>query len=185
MKKQIIFLITFLTFAATASAQGTFFTKSGTVEFFSTTPMEDIEATNRQAVGFLKTDQGSISFGVLVKSFKFKNALMEEHFNENYAESDTYPKAKFKGKITNLSEIDFNKNGTYEAQVTGNLSFHGVTQEVTVTSTLTISDDGILAVSTFKLKPEDFNIDIPSIVRSKIAKEITVKLDIDYKLYKK
>ncbi len=185
MNKYILIFIAFLAIGSTVSAQKTFYTKSGYIGFFSTTPLENIEARNNQVVSFIKTDKGSLSFGLLVKSFKFKNALMEEHFNENYAESDKFPKAKFKGTITNLNEIDFDKDGVYNAEIHGKITFHGVSKEVNVKSTLTVNENKLKGKSTFYLKPSDFNIDIPSVVRAKIAKEITINVDIDYKIYKK
>ena len=185
MKKYFFLIIAFFAITSFSSAQKVFFTKSGQIDFFSKTPMENIEAKNKQAVGFLKTEKGIISFGLLIKSFKFKNALMEEHFNENYAESDKYPKAKFKGKIINLSDVNFNQDGSYDAKVKGKLTFHGITQEIIVNATLIVSSENIKATSTFKLKPVDFNIEIPNIVRDKIAKEITVNVNINYKIYNK
>ena len=167
------------------NAQKVFFTKSGAIDFFSKTALENVEAKNNQTVSFLKTEKGDLSFGVLMKSFKFKNALMEEHFNENYIESDKYPKAKFKGKITNLSEINFDKNGSYKANIEGELTLHSVTNKVNTTANLIIDGDEVNATSTFMAKPADYDIIIPAIVREKIAKEITVNVNIDYKLYKK
>jgi len=185
MKKIILIFIAFIAIGSTVSAQKTFFTKSGYIGFFSSTPLENIEARNNQVVSFIKTEKGAISFGLLVKSFKFKNALMEEHFNENYAETDKFPKAKFKGIITNLSDIDFNKDGTYNAKIKGKLTFHGVTKEVNADGVFVLKGDKLKATSTFYLKPADFDIAIPRIVREKIAKQMTVKVDIDYNIYKK
>lgn len=171
--------------SSSIDAQKIFYTKSGAIDFFSKTALENVEAKNNQTVSFLKTETGDLSFGVLMKSFTFKNALMEEHFNENYIESDKYPKAKFKGKITNLSDIDFNKNGTYKANVEGKLTLHGVTNNIITTADLVIEGDNVTATSTFMAKPADYKVIIPAIVREKIAKEMTVNVNIDYKLYKK
>jgi len=68
----------------------------------------------------LDTESGDFVFRVLIRSFEFEKALMQEHFNENYLESHKFPNASFQGKVTNLSEIDFTKDGTYEATVEGN-----------------------------------------------------------------
>lgn len=186
MKHLTFSIIAFLFLAVSVNAQKTFYTKSGYIGFFSSTPLENIDARNNQVVSFLKTADGSLNFGLLVKSFKFKNALMEEHFNENYAQSDKYPKAKFKGKILNLEDINFGKDGTYTAKVEGKLTFHGVTNNISLDDVkLTVKGDKLKGEASFKAKPEDYNIEIPSIVRGKIAKEITVKVEIDYSLYKK
>ena len=186
MKKIMFFIIFLFAITVVSNAQKIFYTKSGYVGFFSSTPLENIDARNNQVVSFLKTGDGSLNFGLLVKSFKFKNALMEEHFNENYAESDKYPKAKFKGKILNIDEIDFDKPGKYTAKVEGKLTFHGVTNPIKLDDVqLEVDGVEVKGKATFKVKPEDYNIKIPSVVRGKIAKEITVKVDMDYKLYKK
>ena len=92
-----------------------YMTKNGNIKFYSETPMETIEATNNQVNAALDTQTGDLVFKVLIKSFQFEKALMQEHFNENYMESDKMPNSTFKGKVTNLSAIDFTKEGTYEA----------------------------------------------------------------------
>ncbi|HEB61958.1 MAG TPA: YceI family protein [Bacteroidetes bacterium] len=186
MKQITLSIVAFLVFTLSLSAQKTFYTKSGYIGFFSSTPLENIDARNNQVVSFLKTADGSLNFGLLVKSFKFKNALMEEHFNENYAESDKYPKAKFKGKILNLNDIDFDKNGTYIANIEGKLTFHGVTNKIKLNNVkLIVSGDKLKGKVSFKVKPEDYKIEIPAVVKGKIAKEITIKVEIDYSIYKK
>jgi polyisoprenoid-binding protein YceI len=142
--------------------------------------MEEIEAHNRQVVSSLDCSTGDIAFLLLIKSFEFKRALMQEHFNEEYMESDKLPKAGFKGKITNLKQIDFKKDGTYPAEVTGDLTIHGVTKSVTFKGTLEIKGTTITANSKFVLIPQDYGIKIPSLVENKIAKEMQVTVDASY-----
>ena len=185
MIKYLILSLSFMIVSLNIFSQDIYYTKSGLVEFSSTTPLENIDAVNKQVVSFLKTESGDINFGILIKSFKFKNALMEEHFNENYIESDKYPKAKFKGKIINIEDIDFKKDGVYTAKIKGKITIHGVTKEISTTAEISIKDKVVKANSTIMLKPEDFDIEIPGIVREKIAKEMTVKILINYELYKK
>jgi polyisoprenoid-binding protein YceI len=114
-----------------------------------------------------------------MKSFKFEKALMEEHFNENYVESEKFPKSTFKGKITNLSDVDFTKTGVYKVTVEGELLIHGVTQNISTPGEIEITGDGVKARSKFFIKPEDYKIEIPSVVRENIAKEITVTVDVN------
>jgi polyisoprenoid-binding protein YceI len=140
--------------------------------------MEDIKADNNQVASILDASTGEIVFQVLVKSFKFEKALMEEHFNENYLESEKYPKSTFKGKIVNLQDVNFSKEGTYKVTVEGELSMHGVPKNVTTPGEITIMSDGVKAYAQFVVKPEDYKIEIPSVVREKIAKEITVTVDV-------
>lgn len=105
---------------------------------------------------------------------------MEEHFNENYLESDKFPKSTFTGKIVNLSDINFSKPGTYNANVEGDITIHGVTKKVTAKGTIEVVDGGINATSKFNIAPEDYNITIPSVVRNNIAKIVEVTVTTRY-----
>lgn len=154
--------------------------KNGHVWFFSHTAVEDIEAHNHQSVSILNTETGDLQFSLLIKSFEFEKKLMQEHFNENYIESDKFPKSTFNGKILNLKSIDFEKDGTYKAGVNGELTIHGVTKSVATEATITVKNKKVAAKSEFVVKPKDYNIEIPNVVEEKIAKEITVTVDIDY-----
>lgn len=142
--------------------------------------MENIEAVNNEVTSMLNPGNGEVVFAILIKSFRFEKALMEEHFNENYLESDKLPKATFQGKITNLSEIDFTKDGMYPATIEGDMTIHGVKQHVVSTGSLVITKDKILATSTFQIKPADYKITIPSLVADKIANSIEVKVNCQY-----
>ena len=178
MKK--IVLLSLLALSAFSLKAQKYITRNGFIRFFGETQFETIKADNNQVASILDTQTGEIVFQALMKSFQFEKALMEEHFNENYVESDKYPKAVFKGKIADLSAVDFTKNGVYNVQVQGELSLHNVTKNITVPGTLEVSDKGIEAKSKFQVKPEDYNIEIPSVVRDKIAQEMDVTVDMKY-----
>ena len=168
MKKLAVSLLVFaVSFAA--QAQDKYFTKTGKISFFSSTPMENIEAHNSKSTSVIDTKTGKMEFATLMKAFDFEKALMQEHFNENYVESDKYPKATFSGAITNLSDVNFKKDGTYKVKVKGNLTMHGVTKEVEAPGTITVKGNQISANSTFNVAPEDYKIEIPKLVREKIA----------------
>ncbi len=154
--------------------------KSGYVGFYSHTPVEDIKADNNQVASIFDAETGELVFQILNKSFHFDRALMEEHYNENYMESEKYPKATFKGKITNISEVKLTKPGTYNVNVEGEMNMHGVAKAFSATGTLEVMADGIVARSEFTIKPEDYGIAIPGIVREKIAKEMGVTVNIKY-----
>jgi polyisoprenoid-binding protein YceI len=117
---------------------------------------------------------------VLIKSFHFEKALMEEHFNENYMESEKYPKSTFKGKITNLSSVDFSKPGKFEVTVEGDLNIHDVTNKVSVGGTIEVIPGGINANSKFNIVPEDYKINIPGVVRDNISKTLEVTVTMKY-----
>lgn len=174
-----ILLLVMAAFFQAASAQK-LVSKNSHIWFFSHTPLEDIEGQNRQAVSILDPATGDLAFNVLIKSFEFKVALMQEHFNENYMESDKFPKATFAGKITNNGAVNYKKDGTYPAEVTGDLTIHNVTQKVTTKGTVEIKGGAVTARAKFVVKPPDYGIVIPSVVENKIAKEVEVNVDATY-----
>ncbi len=155
-----------------------YITKTGFIGFYSKTSLEDIKGENNQAYAVLDPASRHMAFAVLMKGFIFPKELMQEHFNENYVESDKYPKATFSGACS--GDMDLNKEGTYEVVIKGDLNLHGVTKPLETTAQLQVKNGHIKGTSVFKLKPEDFNIGIPSIVRDKIANEIEVKVQIDW-----
>ena len=177
--KRITVILLSLGLVLTANAQK-YMTRNGYIGFFSSTPIEDIKADNNQVASVIDISTGEIVFQVLIKSFKFAKALMEEHFNENYLESEKFPKSTFKGKITNLAAVDFSKPGQYEVIVEGDLNIHDVTNKVSVTGSIEVIPGGINANSKFNVVPEDYKIKIPAIVRENIAKIIEVTVAIRY-----
>jgi hypothetical protein len=179
--KRLTILLFLITVSLTVSAQK-YLTQNGFIGFFSHTQMEDIKADNNQVVSILNASSGELGFRVLVKSFHFDRALMEEHFNENYMESEKFPKSSFKGKITNISSVDFKKKGTYNVTVEGDLTLHGVTNKVKVDGTLEVTDGGLTANAKFSISPEDYKITIPGIVREKIEKSLAVTVTMKYSL---
>ena len=150
------------------------FTRDAKIKFSSDTPMEKIEGLNKSGTCVLDVATGKMEWKVLIKGFLFEKALMQEHFNENYMESSTYPNAQFKGQITNLSEVNFTQDGKYTAKVGGKLTIHGVERDVNVTGTVKVSKGSVEVLSDFIVKPEDYKITIPSLVKDNIAKEIKV-----------
>jgi polyisoprenoid-binding protein YceI len=179
MKKLLIFFSIALIQSNGVSAQK-YFTKNGTISFFSETPLENISADNSQVVSVLNTQNGELNFSLLIRNFHFKKALMEEHFNENYMESDKLPKATFKGTISDPSKVDYSRDGTYNTTVSGDLTIHGVTHKITAPGTITVKGGNISANSKFAVKPADYNISIPKIVRENIAETIEVTVSCTY-----
>jgi hypothetical protein len=178
MKTGLIIFI-FAVYTVEAQAQR-YISRNGHVWFYSHTPVEDIEAHNRQVASILDASTGEIQYSLLVKSFEFKKALMQEHFNENFMESDKFPKSSFTGKITNIGEIDFSKDGEYPAIVKGDLTIHGETNPVEVKGTVTVKGDSVTTKAQFIAAPKDYKIQIPSVVERNIAKEIQVNVDVTY-----
>lgn len=170
----------------TTSAQDLFFTKTAKVNFdcTPTNPVEKIDAVNNEATSFLNKAAGDLVFAVLVKSFRFEKALMEEHFNENYMESSKFPKADFKGKIINISSVNFNKDGDYPVKATGNFTLHGITKPINVDGTISIKGGKIYTKSKFSVLLEDYKIERPKVVANKIAEKATITIDAAYEAKK-
>jgi hypothetical protein len=178
MKKLFIALLVAQSFVQFADAQERYFTREGSVSFFSATPVENIEADNKKLQSVIDMSSGAFEFAALIKSFEFEKALMEEHFNENYMESNTYPKATFRGKIENLEELKskgFPSSAT--AMAKGVMTIHGVDQEVEIPAHLVKVSNGYNVTCKFNVKPQDYEIEIPNAVQDKIAKEIEVTVD--------
>lgn len=161
----------------TMQAQGKFFTKSGKISFFSSTSLEDIAATNKSVVSLLDTKTGDLQFAALMKGFEFKKALMQEHFNADYVESNKYPKSEFKGQITNNSGINYAANGTYPANVKGRLTIHGVTKDIETTGSVTVKDGKVTVNSTFNVLLADYQITVEKLYKDNIARSIKVTVD--------
>ena len=175
MKKTII-LSVFVLNLVLANAQ-LYTTRNGFIGFYSKTPLEDIKAENKQVYAVIDAGKKMLAFNLLVKGFSFTKNLMQDHFNENYIESDKYPNARFSGNYT--GDIDPLKNGIYKVQVQGDLTLHGVTKPLHVPATIEVTDGKLLGISDFKLTPSDYNIKIPSIVREKIAEQIDVHVSVN------
>jgi hypothetical protein len=188
-KKACIHLILLLglsiSFFCGTKAQDNYFTRTGNINFISRTPIIDIAGYNKEVISYFNIKTGDIVFGVIIRSFKFPLPLAEEHFNENYMETDKYPDAGFHGKIVNIKEIDLKKAGTYDVEVEGNLKIHGVTKKISQKGKITVINDKITAKSEFKIAPEDYGIKIPVIVSDKIAKEVEAYVDVIYVPYSK
>lgn len=156
-----------------------YITRTGVIQFFSKTPMEDIKAENNQVYAAIDLSRKTMAFSMLMKSFLFRKELMQEHFNENYVESDRYPKAIFKGTFT--GNVNPQKPQVYPIHVQGVITLHGVEQSIDTPATLEITAEGVAGTARFNLLPQDFAITIPGIVRDKIAKQIDVQVTIDCK----
>jgi polyisoprenoid-binding protein YceI len=177
MKKSLFLLFLIVGTFQLVSGQK-YMTKNGHIMFYSVTPIETIEAHNRQVNSALDLATGDFVFRVLMKSFEFEKALMQEHFNENYVESDKFPNASFNGKVLNIESLDIASAGEFEAEIEGDLTIHGVTKKIKEKGTFTTDGQAITGRSTFIVKPADYDIKIPKAVVNNIAQEIEVSVNI-------
>ena len=163
--KKISWLLIVLLIAVTVSAQDKYFTKTGKINFDATSPgsPEQVEGIHKSTLCVLDTKTGNLQFSVTMKGFEFERALMQEHFNENYIESDRYPKAVFKGKIEGFDLQSLTVNPK-DFIIKGKLELHGKSKEISISATIKKADNGIEIKSDFALNTDDFNIEIPEIV---------------------
>jgi polyisoprenoid-binding protein YceI len=182
MKTILLTAFTLLVFRI-AYGQGQFLTNEGVITFYSHTIIEDITAVNEKVAAVIDLERGGVAIIVLMNEFQFEKNLMQVHFNENYVESEKYPKATFSGRIPDFSNIDLQTPGTYEVQVEGEMTIHGITREISTKGSIEVKQKGIIANTKFLLNPEDYGIKIPRVVRKNIAErmEITAKLVCDPK----
>lgn len=179
MKYKILIRLTlFVISSASVLAQPVYSTKTGTASFFSKAPLEDIDATSNSLNSFINTSNGDVVFVVVITSFKFQKALMQEHFNENYMESAKYKTATYKGKIK--EPLDFAKDGEYSVTTTGTLNMHGVDNNINEKGTITVKDGKATLKSSFKIKLEDYKIKIPRVVVENIAEVFDVNIEAAY-----
>lgn len=182
--KTIFFSIFSLFAIALINAQDIHLCKEVNVKIYSEAPLENIEAVTSQAVSAINTNENTLYFEVPIQSLDFEKDLMEEHFNENYMESDKYPTAKYNG--TFASDISWDAPGTYEVEVKGTMEVHGEKQERVDKGTVTIAEDGTISSNAvFKVKCVDHKIKIPKLVIKNIAEEIEVTLSATYAPYEK
>ena len=181
MKKNT-FLIAFCFLVSLQLHAQKYFTRSGITQFeASEKAFEPIEAINSSTTVILDTNNGNIVSQVFMAGFQFKNALMQEHFNENYMDSYQYPKATFKGKLDNFSIVSLNANNSYD--LNGVLTVKGFEKNIQTTVSVKVENNRIFILGSFFVSAKDFNIKIPSIVRDKIANQI--QINIDYELIEK
>ena len=177
--KNFLFLILATLFSASTFAQ-TQITRSGKVQFYSDAKLEKIKAVTNEAKSILNTSTGDLAFELENVGFKFENALMQEHFNENYMESKKFPKSTFKGKIADLSKVNFTQDGTYDVTVAGDLTMHGVTNKVSTPGTITVKAGKISAKAIFDVKLADYKIAVPTAVFQKIAETVKITVNCKY-----
>jgi hypothetical protein len=187
MKK--IFLILYIATSLSAFAQGSkqavsYICDNGMVHFFASTPLEDISPVSNIAACGLNTQTRKVFAKVRMNSFVFAKGLMQEHFNENYIESDKYPYATLDAQI--VENIDYSKDGVYDVTLKGTFEVHGVKQNREIKGKLTVKNgEPVSATAVFEVKLVDHNIKVPTIVMAKIAEIVKVDVNFQFKRYQK
>lgn len=180
MKKIAVFLITVCLLLVKAEGQ-IYMADSCRVTFFSAATIEDIKAANTSSIPVMSTATGDIQISISNDQFIFRKKLMQEHFNEDYMESDKYPNTIFKGKVN--EKVDYTKDGVNNVTVTGVMDMHGVQKTITIPGTITVKNGIIFLAAKFDVKPSDYNIKVPMVIGSNIAQKIAVSFNATMKPY--
>jgi len=180
MKKLALFLLPLFIFLAKSEAQ-IYMADSCKVSFFSAATIENITAVNGISKPVMSTATGDIQISITNEQFIFKKKLMQEHFNEDYMESDKYPYTVFKGKVN--EKVDYTKDGVNQVTVTGSMDMHGVKKTITIPGTITIQNGTIFITAKFDAKLTDYNIKVPSVIGSDVGKQIAITLTATMKPY--
>ncbi len=175
MKFRIILLLCLFGVSSLTQAQK-FQSDESFVKFFSSAPLEDIEAVNRTARSIIDLGTGDLVYSVKIKDFQFEKSLMQEHFNENYLESDKYPTSTFSGKIKDWD----GQKGEQEVTVLGKLLVHGVTREVAITGKINYDGDHIKIDAVFPVLLKNYKVKIPKAVFYNIAEQVEVTVKFEY-----
>ena len=177
--KQIL-LILLLSSSICSFSQEKYISRNGSIQFIASTPLETIDPINNHVSCILDTENGNIVFQVKMISFKFEKALMEEHFNEKYVESEKFPKATFIGKIQNWDDFSWDE-GDQDIVVKGKISIHGIEKEIIVNGIIKTNKINIFLSSSFDITLADFGVEIPKLVRDKISKTVKVEVNMNLK----
>lgn len=179
MKKSILFI-------ALVAATGSMFaqkktTTSASINFDATTSLDKLaKAENKTVIAAVDTKKGTLAFEAIVKNFAFGNPTMQDHFNApTWLDSEKFPTATFKGNIVNLSAINFSKDGTYDAEVAGDLTIHGVTKPVTTKGKIVVNGKSVSANADFNIKLEDFGVNGAAIGAGKVSKEPKISVSAE------
>ncbi|MFS4466964.1 YceI family protein [Maribacter sp. 2210JD10-5] len=154
--------------------------RQGQVSFFSYTAVENIEATNNQVQSIIDKESGEIAVQMLLRAFVFKKALMEEHFNESYVESDIYPKLTFSGRLADFSGLNVVDAPLF---IKGIMDFHGVQKEIEIKANAENQSGNITISGDFEIAIDDFDIKVPPLLVPNISKEIKVQFKLEYTPY--
>lgn len=179
MKKLCFYSFLFLC-GFSSAAQQKLITQTGKITFDAGTGLEDIVGVNKGVTSAINTATGKMQFKLDITGFEFKRQLMQDHFNENYMESEKYPNASFTGNITNIDKVNFAKDGKYNVKVKGMLEIHGVKNEVETDGFIIVKGKDVNSQSDFIIKLDDYKINVPGVVKDKLSKTVKINVDCTY-----
>lgn len=180
MKKTSLFLALLLSTGALFAQKKT--TTSAKIGFDATTSKDDLPiAENKTSIAALDIKTGTVAFETMIKNFTFSNPTIQEHFNSaGWMDSEQFPVANFKGTITNLGDIKFSTDGSYIADIEGELTIHGVTQKIKTKASIVVEGKKISSKSTFKIKLEDYKVTGKAIAAGKVSAEPSINVNAEF-----
>jgi polyisoprenoid-binding protein YceI len=152
-------------------------TKAGNISFVNTAATGSFDAQNNQVIAALSAENGTVQFRVPVNSFQFKKELMQQHFQENYMESATFPNASFSGKLVDASAVNFQSAGTYNVKVKGDMTMHGVTKVVEIAGQIVVTATGVTLKANFDILCSDYSINIPRNNASAVSNKVAISVN--------
>lgn len=179
--KKVMILCLLWVFGTQITFAQKYMSRTGQIVFDASTALENIHAVNNESAAIVDLKSGSVVMQTLIRGFKMEKALMQEHFNEDYMESGRLPNATFKGSIQNVDKINTDNKAEQQVYIKGNLNLHGVSHNITVPAMIRIIDGELSVRTNFKIRLADYNINIPSLVRDKISKEVNIKVTVRLK----
>lgn len=182
MKKSILFIFGIFLFNSLFSQR--YYTKTGNITFDASSSVVEVIGINKGVISIFDVTTGQFEFSSNIKEYHFKQSLMEDHFNENYMDSEKYPKSTFKGFITNISSVNFSKDGVYPVTVKGILDIHNVKKNIETSGTFTINGGVVTTNSEFKVSLKDYNIEVPGVVVDAISDIANIKVNCTYTILK-
>ena len=182
MKKSVACLIMTIILPFAIQGQGKYLTNNGVISFYSHTIIEDITAVNNEVAAVIDGSSGELVIILKMTQFQFEKKMMQEHFNENYLESEIFPKATFSGTILNNDDVKYSIPGLYEVKVIGEMTIHGQTKTISEEGTVKVTSTGIVCSTKFKLNPEDYKIKIPRTVRKNISTQMEIRVELPCEL---
>jgi polyisoprenoid-binding protein YceI len=175
---KILLIVSLFITGNQANAQK-FISNVASVTFFSEAPLENIEARNSKATSIFDLSTGEIVFSIPIAAFEFRKSLMKTHFNENYMESEAYPKSTFRGKVTGFKP----SVGMYGSIAVGVIEIHGVSKEIEIEGTVDVRENTVIIKASFPVSLKDYDVKIPRLLFSNIAETVEVNIDFRYKPY--
>ena len=177
MKHLLLILGVLVSLTSTSFSQ-TYMCQAGSISFFQSTPVEDIDARSNRLLSVLNPANNAIAYKIDVRTFIFEKSLMQDHFNENYIESSKYPYATYVGVIN--EKIDWTKDGVYDITSTGKLTLHGVTKDITEKGKLSIHNGEITISNMFNIKFTDYGVEIPKLLIKDLSDTVEMNINCMY-----